>query len=269
MFWKLLASDVLRVQDNGHARKMRYCLTKADTLTSKSELAQVIQNVVKELGPLLKEDHSTVVKTIWLPDAVRGGRSGDRPEDYAENSIHEILSDIEERVKAKVQNNMDTVSKHTNLILDAIPKKRQEYQQRVKDRSKLMLYSLAMWPLLLFPLLVTYLELMSATGLLDDLQPLLPARVFNFCVSMSSSFSQVSKLSKGFLNTEGSGSFVSYDRLLQIFLSTLLFLVFALINEVRGCGSAISIMASWHHSMAFRRCSISAVAVSASAPRLT
>lgn len=137
-----------------YAKKTHYFLTKADTVTSRSDLNRVIVQITQALSRHVSASHGFSVPTIWLPEKT-GAASVSNGET---NELPLLLDLMKKTLRVKVQNNIAALDEDceglTKLLEEAIA------SEKLKSAEKLRwsLYRWLLWPLLPIIALLSFLD---------------------------------------------------------------------------------------------------------------
>ena len=130
--------DVVKALNNDHYEKMRYFLTKADTIGKASDLTKVICQITQNLCAHIKNTHGFNVPAIYIPQngssanggAGRGGGGDGGDDDDDEltggaagsfagrvNNLGQLCRDIEKTINQKVQDNLNKLKDDADAVV--------------------------------------------------------------------------------------------------------------------------------------------------------
>jgi len=148
--------DVIRrLNDNGHAEKMQYYMSKADQVESELDRQRVLIQITQNLGAHMKNQHAFKLPTIFLPRA-----DGEDPP--IPNAIQDVCQDIDQAIRLTVQKNLTTLKTDCERILTRIDQRVvEDIAARAKNNSR-------SWQGVMFTLFSLMIFLMLAVLLLGQ-----------------------------------------------------------------------------------------------------
>jgi len=150
--------QVIEALNVKHYMKMRYYLTKADTIDNIQDLLKVTAQVTQNLAHRVNNNHGFEVPSIFLPNASKAG------EEMAKmNNIGKLCAVIDKTIKQKVQVNLDRLRSDTTDLLTKVGQEIKRERFMAKDSRtkniKGMMFGACGW--VFVPLLACLLTLSS------------------------------------------------------------------------------------------------------------
>ncbi|KAF0685979.1 Aste57867_22182 [Aphanomyces stellatus] len=144
-------------QNGQYADKMKYYLTKADTVTDSKEMMKLMVQITQNIKANIQNQHGLEIPSIWINNKSYGPTSS-QLEDL--NQIDCVCDGIEKAIHQKVQDNLSQVEKDCQTIRSTIRGLllKDELQQAAKRSRQIVAtcFTLTAWviPLVTFVLLV-------------------------------------------------------------------------------------------------------------------
>lgn len=107
---------VRALNERGHASRMRYFLTKADTVPKRDDLNKVIVQVTQNLAGRISLTHGLDIPCIWIPQNEGATADADAAAG-ANNSINKLCDTLSAGVRNKVQANMERAREDCGRLL--------------------------------------------------------------------------------------------------------------------------------------------------------
>eukprot|EP01138_Halocafeteria_seosinensis_P014102 gb/GECG01014400.1/.p1 GENE.gb/GECG01014400.1/~~gb/GECG01014400.1/.p1 ORF type:complete len:492 (+),score=78.15 gb/GECG01014400.1/:1-1476(+) len=148
-------SVVRALNDAKHHRKMRYFLTKADSVNNREDLSKLLVQLTKRLSDNVSNTHGLEVPTMWIPQQKEtADTEAEERRAFSDesNSLYRLVDDIDETIQSKVQTNMNQLKADCESLIDEVEKELTEQARRRAKQSAWWKYKvLFMW--LLLPIL--------------------------------------------------------------------------------------------------------------------
>jgi hypothetical protein len=123
--------SVVKELNKKYYDKMRYYMTKADTVTKQEDLMKLAVQIAQNVQDHIKNQHGFEIPAIFLPDHPEDqSRLPGRPKGI--NQIQKLLTDVEITIQQKVQDNLNRVETDCDLLLARIDKELVQ-DSRAKD----------------------------------------------------------------------------------------------------------------------------------------
>ncbi len=107
--------NVVERLNKNHYEKMRYYITKADTVDRIIDLFKVSQQVTQNLAQRVNNSHGFSVPPIFIPT------EENKDNELSQiNQVQELLSNIDRAIKQKVQDNLKTLETHCSKITNLV-----------------------------------------------------------------------------------------------------------------------------------------------------
>ncbi len=149
--------EVVKALNLEHHGKMRYYLTKADTVPSEHEVMKLMVQITQNIKENIPNQHGLEIPMIWLPE-----KSSTGAKSVALNQIQDMCELFTTSIHQKVQDNLNQVEKDCQAIESKVMCLLGHYrvQRRAKsNREKMAWILLALaWTM---PLLVTMYFILS------------------------------------------------------------------------------------------------------------
>ncbi|OQR96743.1 hypothetical protein ACHHYP_13611 [Achlya hypogyna] len=147
---------VKALNENGqYADKMKYYLTKADTVTDSKEMMKLMVQITQNIKANIQNQHGLEIPSIWID------KKHPAPEHLNSlNQIHTVCEVIEQSIHQKVQDNLSQVERDCDRVRDTIHGlvQKDEHQRAAKRSRELVAtcFAVSAWvvPLVTFVLLV-------------------------------------------------------------------------------------------------------------------
>lgn len=112
--------SVVKMLNKKHFDKMKYYLTKADTVHNPKELMKLMVQITQNIKEHINNQHGLEIPAIWLPEGSEGVRPNLRePALNGEvNQITDVCASIEKAIHQKVQDNLSQVENDCNVVLE-------------------------------------------------------------------------------------------------------------------------------------------------------
>lgn len=142
------------VQDAKHHKKMRYFLTKADSVNNREDLSKLLVQMTKRLSENVSNTHGLEVPTMWIPVKDKENSEAAETEAFGDesNSLYRLVDDIDETIQSKVQTNLNQLKSDCETMIEEIEKELTEQARRREKRSSWWKYKCFLLAILL-PLL--------------------------------------------------------------------------------------------------------------------
>lgn len=108
--------NVVKSLNQDHYDKMKYYLTKADTVENPKEMMKLMVQITQNIKENINNQHGLEIPTIWLPEAASKNVSVD-PE---LNQINGLCQVIDTAIHQKVQDNLSQVETDCHMVLKHI-----------------------------------------------------------------------------------------------------------------------------------------------------
>jgi GTPase SAR1 family protein len=150
-------SVVEKLNKTKHYNKIRYFLTKADTITDSGDLNKVVVQVTQNLTPRVANTHGFNVPTLWLPSKAR---HTDHLTGF-HNGIGGLCNEIVHTVQNKIQGNLTRVKEDGERLCTAIDTLVKETAARNAKRRQLWTYRLLVWFMMAMTVASSTLDVLS------------------------------------------------------------------------------------------------------------
>ncbi|RHY74183.1 hypothetical protein DYB30_009224, partial [Aphanomyces astaci] len=171
-------------QNGQYADKMKYYLTKADTVTDSKEMMKLMVQITQNIKANIQNQHGLEIPSIWItksrptnshlmPSTSSTASSPQSPSMDSLNQIDAVCESIEKAIHQKVQDNLSQVERDCQAIRTAIRRRLlTDELQRAAKRSRhvvAMGFALTAWvlPLVTFVLLVGEYKKALPSAILD------------------------------------------------------------------------------------------------------
>ncbi|DBA00473.1 TPA: hypothetical protein N0F65_002716 [Lagenidium giganteum] len=108
---------VVKALNQQHFDKLKYYLTKADTVTNPKELMKLMVQITQNIKEHINNQHGLEIPAIWLPSDTTGST---KPSAVAlsddMNQINDVCEAIEKAIHQKVQDNLSQVEKDCEAV---------------------------------------------------------------------------------------------------------------------------------------------------------
>jgi hypothetical protein len=109
--------SVVKSLNKKHFDKMKYYLTKADTVHNPKELMKLMVQITQNIKEHINNQHGLEIPAIWLPDG--NEVAARQPALNGEvNQITDLCASIEMAIHQKVQDNLSQVETDCNAVLE-------------------------------------------------------------------------------------------------------------------------------------------------------
>ncbi|OQS07311.1 hypothetical protein THRCLA_00678 [Thraustotheca clavata] len=162
---------VKALNENGqYADKMKYYLTKADTVTDSKEMMKLMVQITQNIKANIQNQHGLEIPSIWISKP----NAPPPPEHLANlNQINMVCDVIEQSIHQKVQDNLSQVEKDCQRVRETIHRLLQQDEiQCTAKRSRQLVatcFTLTAWvvPLVTFVLLIGEYKASLPTAILE------------------------------------------------------------------------------------------------------
>lgn len=153
----------------GHSDKMRYYLTKADTVRRRDDLNKVIVQITQNLASRVPSTHGFRLPTLWIP-LPDGSNVSSAAASSETNSLHELVTEVQKTIQRKVQSNMSLLQDQSKQVIDGISRLlAKESEKRARVSALRVVRYAVLLPLLLAVLLFTAVDVLRmVTGTLME-----------------------------------------------------------------------------------------------------
>ncbi|TMW63731.1 hypothetical protein Poli38472_002672 [Pythium oligandrum] len=110
--------NVVKMLNQKHFDKMKYYLTKADTVHNPKELMKLMVQITQNIKQHINNQHGLEIPAIWLPESSGGKRPGEPVLNDEVNQISEVCATIEKAIHQKVQDNLSQVEKDCHAVVE-------------------------------------------------------------------------------------------------------------------------------------------------------
>ncbi|RLO14045.1 hypothetical protein DYB28_013213 [Aphanomyces astaci] len=118
-------------QNGQYADKMKYYLTKADTVTDSKEMMKLMVQITQNIKANIQNQHGLEIPSIWItksrptnshlmPSTSSTATSSQSPSMDSLNQIDAVCESIEKAIHQKVQDNLSQVERDCQAIRTAI-----------------------------------------------------------------------------------------------------------------------------------------------------
>mmetsp|Transcript_7336 Transcript_7336/g.23487 ORF Transcript_7336/g.23487 Transcript_7336/m.23487 type:complete len:502 (+) Transcript_7336:125-1630(+) len=139
--------NVIERLNEQHATKMRYFLSKADTVPLERDRQKVIVQITQNLSSRIRNKHAFELPSLYIPDKSSTGSES------IDNNIERTCDEIESAVHQNVQNNLDKLGEDCQLIDETICSLLKQDDVARAHNRRAALYGYALLALSLQPLL--------------------------------------------------------------------------------------------------------------------
>ncbi|KAJ0407803.1 hypothetical protein ATCC90586_006279 [Pythium insidiosum] len=140
--------NVVKLLNQRHFDKLKYYLTKADTVTNPKELMKLMVQITQNIKERINNQHGLEIPAFWLPTANTPVKSSSEMQDDV-NQINEVCAVIEKAIHQKVQDNLSQVEKDCNAVLHETNAKLAQFELEIaakKSREMVaVFFSVAAW----------------------------------------------------------------------------------------------------------------------------
>ena len=105
-----------RLNNEGHAEKVCYYMSKADEVTNETDRMRCLIQITQNISSRITNSHAFRLPTIYLP------REEGAPEVDIPNSIDEVCQDIDTGIQQAVQKNLSNLDRDAKAVKDAVVK---------------------------------------------------------------------------------------------------------------------------------------------------
>jgi len=157
--------QVVKALNKEHYHKLKYYMTKADSVDSQEDLLKVTVQITQNIGEYVDNKHGFEIPPIFLPDHKEGlANLPGRPKNI--NQIDKLTSEIEQRIATKVQDNLNKVEVDCDLLITTIDTQvasdlKAKEKQRLRVHASVFLYFIA-WAIPTFSFLQFLLVIKSS-----------------------------------------------------------------------------------------------------------
>ncbi|CAK4673752.1 unnamed protein product [Aphanomyces euteiches] len=151
---------VKSLNENGqYADKMKYYLTKADTVTDSKEMMKLMVQITQNIKANIQNQHGLEIPSIWITNTKATTASPVKAMESL-NQIDSVCEGIEKAIQQKVQDNLSQVEKDVETIRGTIRSllAKDEFQRAAKRSRQIVAtcFTLTAWviPLATFVLLI-------------------------------------------------------------------------------------------------------------------
>lgn len=108
--------NVVQLLNQRHYEKVKYYLTKADTVHNSKELMKLMVQITQNIKERINNQHGLEIPAFWLPDRTQPDTSTSLNHEI--NQIEDVCAAIEKAIHQKVQDNLSQLEKDCKFLME-------------------------------------------------------------------------------------------------------------------------------------------------------